>query len=116
MNPNQMTPFRRSEVKSSGAIDANRIREIVAAAINYIRELLHNPDFGTTLKSSEDILEQVLKSGAAPKAVVLPLYNSKVNDLQLVLDIQKRKISAVSKRDPAKRAMINAVLRTLTCG
>jgi hypothetical protein len=116
MELNQPTPYRRVSQKASSPVDANRVREIVSTAVGYIQELLQYPDFGTSLQSSEAILEQVLKSGAAPKSLVLPMYNTSVNDLQLVLDLQKRKISAVSQRNPNKRATINAVLRTLSYG
>ena len=108
---------RGNQKQDTGSdIDAARLREVFESALITIRELLHNPDFGTSAESASRILEEVLRHRIAPPKLTLPLYNSEMNDLILIMDVRKRKISAVSNRFPDKRALINAALRAVSHG
>jgi hypothetical protein len=117
MQENTLPHFVRENSRSTASdIDASRLRDIFEAAVNYTRDLLQNPNFGTSIESARNILESVLVSRVAPPTVTLPLYNDKMNDLLLVLDVRKRKIKAVSPRFPDKRAVLNAALKGLNYG
>lgn len=107
-------PLRKEGVRVTA--DVGRVIEIVEMSIAYITEILGNPDFEGRDKKALEMVNTVLMSGATPPQFAIPLFNSKMNDLVLNLDIRKRKITAVSDRFPGKRAQINAVLRTLHHG
>jgi hypothetical protein len=108
---------RSNQSKDTGSdIDAARLREIFENAVITIKELLHDPDFGTSISSANKILEEVLNHRIAPPKLTLPLYNSVVNDLILVMDVKKRRLSAVSNRFPDKRALINSALKGVSRG
>lgn len=110
--------FVRSNQKNDTGsdIDAARLREIFENAVITIKELLHDPDFGTSIASANKILEEVLNHRIATPKLTLPMYNSAMNDLILVMDIKRRKVSAVSNRFPDKRALINSALKVVSHG
>jgi hypothetical protein len=107
---------RVPETSVTSSIDSLRIRELFENAIAVIRDILVNPNFGTSLDSANTMLDAVLKAQVAPPTLTLPLYNDKVNDLLLVIDVRKRKLSVVSSRSPQNRAKINSVLRVVNHG
>jgi hypothetical protein len=114
--PEMMKKFVRGNEKVGSDIDAARLREIFENAIETVNDLLQKPDFGTSIQSARNILESVLVTRMAPPTVALPLYNNIMPDLLLIMDVRKRKISAVSNRFPDKRALLNSVLKVVKHG
>lgn len=103
---------RRKEitVDNKPDIDADRLIDIFESAVASINDILRNPNFGKTLEGSRKIISSVLEFRAAPLTLVLPMYNNVVNDLYLVLNMQKRTIKSVSHQNPKKAALINSAL------
>jgi hypothetical protein len=94
----------------------SRVREILEVALLSIDEVLNSPTYQVDRDMEIDKVLTVLAAGVVPPSFIIPLLNSEVNDLVLVFDPRKRLLSAKSSRNPDKRAVINAILKTVSRG
>ena len=95
-------------------VDAERIREISEHALASIDELLQHPDYQGSDVRYRDTLNAILDSGRiAQGEVSIPLGNSQINDLSVIINLLKKKIWVRSNRFPTKRAMLNSVLKAM---
>lgn len=105
---------RHLDDKITVGLDSRRIFELVDTAMFSIDELLEEPEYGPSLdKMWKDLTTILTSNTVALTRVNFQVPNSVISDMALNIDLRRRKISILSKRQPKKRALINSVLRGL---
>ena len=117
MDPRPLKQFVRKEElvpKVRLGVDAGRIREITEHALESIDELLQHPDYKGSKDRFRESLTRILDSGLIAQAEVsIPLGNSVMNDLSVIINLMKKKVWVRSARFPTKRAMLNSILKAM---
>lgn len=95
-------------------LDTDRILDVVNAALATIDEFLDHPDYkGSKEKLVGDVQKIVQSRMISLEKMTFPLWNSKMNDLILVVYFKKKKVSVQSNRFPTKRAQLNSIMKTI---
>ena len=93
-------------------LDVEGLMLKVDAACDFIIEYL-NTDFYKTKEQLMSEVRDVLSLNRCALTFYVDFHNKKMSDLSIMIDIKRKRISAVSPRFKKKRAALNTVLRIL---
>ena len=94
-------------------LDRDRLREAVQTALVFIYDFLYEASFPRTQQEVLEDFEKVLETNRVSTFVHLDLRNTKMDDLQLRVDLRRRKVLAISAKFTKKKNSLNQALRLI---